>query len=104
MEQRIIDFLFPHGATKEEIEHYEYDYNHTIYHWVTDFTGGHWNIHPDENFSPRYFKGTSKEYDEKLKPHYGKEDQFKIIGSRSYDTYEEWSKENIVVKEISYGK
>ena len=62
------------------------------YYFKTDFKG---KIHlpTTVNFHPNIFKGTQKEYDEIYSKYlFGKEDEFKVIGTHKFDTYEDYLK------------
>ena len=63
-----------------------------IKYWKTDFKG---KIHVPTiaNFHPNLFVGTEKEYNDIYDKYLeGREDEFKVIGCHSFDTWEEYLK------------
>ena len=61
-----------------------------IKYWKTDYKGT-MHVPTKSGFHPNLFKGTEKEYndiyDKYLK---GREDEFKVTGIHSFDTWEEY--------------
>ena len=66
------------------------EYETRVKFFKTDYRGS-FNCPASINFHPNLFKGTQKEYDDICKKYlYGKEDEFKITGEHSFNTYEEY--------------
>lgn len=61
-------------------------YYRTFYRGTMPSIRGH-------RFHPWLFKGTEEEYQEIMKELGGREDEYKITGRLSFDTYEEYCKE-----------
>jgi len=77
--------------TRLEIEEQQ-EYQTRIFYFKTDYTGK-MHIPSKANFHPNLFKGTQEEYDDICKEYlYGKEDEFKVIGTHRFDTIEEYNK------------
>ncbi len=85
-------------TTPGEIEHnlsllnQQQEEEQRVLYWVTDFKYGKAVIPTNSGFHPSGFKGTRKEYNEKLTEIFGQfheNSNGKVIGSYSY-TKEEW--------------
>ena len=62
------------------------------YYFKTDFNG---RMHLPTNikFHPNLFKGTQDQYNNICEKYlFGKEDEFKVIGTHKFDTYEDYLK------------
>ena len=70
----------------------EQEYKERIKYFKTDFKGS-LTIPPEANFHPSLFKGTQEEYDNIYNKYLkGHEDEFKIIGTHTFNTYEDYLK------------
>ena len=84
---------FKFNMSESEKLQWKEEYSTKVKFIKTDFEGK-MHVPAETNFHPNLFKGTEKEYDSIVEKYLtGKDDEFKIIGYHTFDTYEEYIKE-----------
>ncbi len=80
------------NMTDEETLQWLEEYDTKVKFFKTDFRGK-MHLPTNVNFHPNLLKGTEKEYEDICSKHLrGHEGEFKIIGTHTFDTYEDYIK------------
>jgi hypothetical protein len=75
-----------------DLELHQQEYQTRVKYFKTDYRGN-MNVPTEANFHPNLFKGTQEEFEDICRKYLdGKEDEFKIIGIHTFDTYEDYLK------------